>query len=137
MGALANGAREAGGKVLGITPKLMVDDGIGDDLCDEFIVTDNMRERKALLEARGDALIALPGGLGTLEELFEVLVGRFLGFHDKPIVLLNISGYYDPLVAMIDHGIEHHFIRPRARELLFVAKNVDEAMQFLLAHAND
>src|SRR4029079_3133274 len=74
MGSLANGAREAGGKVLGIKPQLMVDEGIGDKLCDELIVTDNMRERKALLEQRGDALIALPGGLGTLEELFEVLV---------------------------------------------------------------
>lgn len=135
MGALANGARDAGGKVLGITPQLMVDEGIGDQLCDELIVTNNMRDRKALLEARGDALIALPGGLGTLEELFEVLVGRFLGYHGKPIVLLNVSGYYDPLVAMIDHGIEHHFIRPKSRDAFFVAATVPEAIKFL-THAS-
>jgi uncharacterized protein (TIGR00730 family) len=135
MGALANGAREAGGKVLGITPQVMVDDGIGDDACDELIVTPDMRARKALLEQRGDAFVALPGGIGTFEEFFEILVGRFLNLHQKPVVLLNLAGYYDPLVAMIEHGIEHHFIKPRVREAYFLARTVDEAIQHLRNHA--
>jgi uncharacterized protein (TIGR00730 family) len=135
MGALANGAREAGGKVLGISPQLMVDEGIGDDKCDEYIVTADMRARKALLEQRGDAFITLPGGIGTFEEYFEILVGRVLDFHRKPIVLLNVAGYYDPLEAMIEHGIEHRFIRPHAREAYFLAATVDEAIQYLRNHA--
>jgi uncharacterized protein (TIGR00730 family) len=137
MGELAEGTRAAGGKVLGITPQLMVDEGIGDNLCDELIVTTGMRERKALLEQRGDAFVALPGGIGTFEELFEILVGRMLGYHAKPIVVLNVAGYYDPFVAMIEHGIEHHFIKPKAREAFFVAADVDEAMQFLRSQAAD
>jgi len=128
MGALANGAREAGGKVLGITPQVMVDEGIGDDKCDELIVTPDMRARKALLEQRGDAFITLPGGIGTFEEYFEILVGRVLKFHQKPVVLLNVAGYYDPLEAMIEHGIEHRFIKPKVRDLYFVAETVADVV---------
>src|SRR5437870_3361345 len=79
MGIMADAARAAGGKVVGITPQLMVDKGIGDEKCDELIVTEGMRERKALLEQRGDAFVVLPGGIGTLEEVFEILVGKSLG----------------------------------------------------------
>lgn len=131
MGRLADGARAGGGRVVGITPQLMADEGIADTDCDELIVTATMRERKHLLETRGDAFVAMPGGLGTFEELFEILVGRILGYHDKPIVLLNVAGYYDPLVAMIDHGIEQRFIKPRAKEAYFVATTVDEAIRHL------
>jgi hypothetical protein len=131
MGALANGARAAGGKVVGITPKLLVDQGIGDHRCDELVVTAEMRQRKALLEERGDAFIALPGGLGTLEEVFEILVGRALGFHAKPIVLLNLNHFYDPLLAMLDHTIEQHFAKPAIRQLFHVAFEVEEAIAYL------
>jgi uncharacterized protein (TIGR00730 family) len=134
MGAVANAVRDAGGKVVGITPQLMVDEGIGDERCDELIVTPDMRARKALLEQRGDAFIALPGGIGTFEEFFEILVGRVLGTHQKPIVVLNVAGYYDPLIAMIEHGIEHRFIRPKAREAYFVAGTVDDAIRHLRGH---
>jgi len=133
MAAVADAAREAGGKVVGVTPQLMLDHGLGDDHCDELLVTPGMRERKALLEQRGDAFIALPGGLGTLEELFEILVGRLLGYHDKPIVLLNVAGYYDALLAAIEHGIRQGFIRPRARQAYFVAPDVPPAIAFLLS----
>src|SRR5882762_9791059 len=88
MDAVACACRSAGGRVIGITPQLMVDEGIADPHCAELIVTTTMRERKALLEARGDAFVALPGGIGTFEEFFEVLVGRMLGYHAKPIVVL-------------------------------------------------
>ena len=131
MAAVADGARAGGGKVIGITPRLMVDEGIADERCDELIVTDGMRERKALLELRGDAFVALPGGMGTFEELFEILVGRLLGYHDKPIVLLNVNDYYGPLLAMIEHGVEQRFIKPRARDAYFVAATVDAAIAHL------
>lgn len=131
MAAVADAARAAGGTVVGITPQLMVDHGIGDEHCDELVVTVGMRERKALLEQRGDAFVALPGGLGTLEEFFEVLVARLLGYHDKPIVLLNTAGYYDALLAAIEHGIAQGFIKPKARAAFFVAPDVAAAMDFL------
>ena len=131
MDALASSARAAGGKVVGITPQLLVDEGIADELCDELIVTAGMRDRKALLEDRGDAFIGLPGGLGTFEELFEIIVGKVLGCHGKPIVLLNVEGYYSPLLTMIDHGIELGFIRPNAREAFAVFSSVGDAMSFL------
>ena len=133
MATVADAARAAGGKVVGITPQLMVDHGIGDEHCDELIVTAGMRERKALLEQRGDAFVAMPGGLGTFEELFEVLVGRLLGYHDKPIVLLNVAGYYDSLIAAIEHGIAERFIKLRARQGFFVAPDVPSAMAYLAA----
>jgi hypothetical protein len=133
MSNLANGAREAGGRVVGITPQLLVDNGIADSHCDELIVTADMRERKGLMEDRGDAFITLPGGLGTLEEIFEILVGRVLGFHFKPVVLLNIAGFYDPLLAMLDHGVEQKFIKPKARQHLHVSPTVEAAVAHLRA----
>jgi hypothetical protein len=133
MAAVADAARGAGGKVVGITPQLLVDQGIADDQCDELVVTAGMRERKALLEQRADAFVALPGGLGTFEELFEVLVGRLLGYHDKPIVLLNIAGYYDALLAAIDHGVREGFIKAKARQAFFVAADVAGALNYLIS----
>ena len=131
MGALADAARQAGGKVVGITPQLLVDQGIADDRCDELVVTAGMRERKALLEERGDAFLALPGGLGTFEEVFEILVGRVLGYNEKPIVLLNIARYYDPLLAMVEHGIEKRFIRAGAKDSFYVATSVAQSIEIL------
>ena len=131
MAIVADAARAAGGKVVGITPQLLVDHGIADQHCDELVIAHGMRERKALLEQRGDAFIALPGGLGTFEEIFEIIVGRVLGYHDKPIVLLNVADYYAPLLAAIDHGIEQKFIRPKARRAYFVADTVDAAITHL------
>ena len=125
------GARDAGGKVTGITPRLMVDKGLSDQNADELLVTNDMRDRKALLEQRGDAFVALPGGLGTYEEVFEILVGRQLGYHNKPIVLLNLGDYYRPLLEMVEHGIDQKFIKPAARELFFVAGNIEEGIEYL------
>ncbi len=133
MGALADAARAAGGRVVGITPQVLVEKGIADQLCDELVVTDGMRDRKAAMEQRGDAFIALPGGLGTFEEIFEIIVGRLLGFHAKPIVLLNIAGYYAPLLAMIEHGIQEQFIKPVTHDLYFVTDQVDSAVAYLHA----
>ena len=131
MKTLADAARDAGGKVIGVTPRLFIDKGVGDCDCEELIVTDGMRDRKAQMEQRGGAFVALPGGFGTFEEFFEIICGKQLGYHNKPIVLLNIAGYYDPLLAMIERGHEMSFIRPRARELYHVATGVADAMQYL------
>jgi cytokinin riboside 5'-monophosphate phosphoribohydrolase len=134
MKTLAESCREAGGKVVGITPQLMVDKGIHDPLADELLITQGMRERKAIMEERGDAFLTLPGGLGTFEEIFEIIVAKQLKYHRKPIVLLNTSGYFDPLLAMLDHGIERQFIKPKARQLFFVADDVDEAVEYLRSY---
>ena len=135
MGVLANACRDAGGKVIGVTPKLFCDKGSADRRCDELLITDGMRDRKAIMEERGDAFITLPGGLGTLEEIFEIIVGKQLGYHRKPIVLLNVDGYFAPLLAMIEHGIEQRFIKPAARELYFVAATVEEAVEHIRTYA--
>jgi len=131
MKTLADATRDAGGKVIGVTPRLFIDKGVGDCDCEELIVTDGMRDRKAQMEQRGDAFVALPGGFGTFEEFFEIICGKQLGYHNKPIVLLNVAGYYDPLLAMIERGHEMSFIRPRARELYHVATSVADAVEYL------
>jgi len=131
MGLVADGATSAGGNVVGIIPKRMMKPGVANERCNELVPARDMRHRKEMLEDRGDALLALPGGLGTLEEFFEVVVGRQLGFHHKPIVLLNIAAYFTPLLAMIDHGIEHNFIKPECRKLFFVADSVEQAIGYL------
>ena len=131
MGELANAVRAAGGQVIGITPQLFIDKGIGDTNCEEFLVAKSMRHRKELMEQRGDAFITMPGGLGTFEEIFEIIVGKQLGYHNKPIVLLNINDYFAPLLEMIDHGVEQKFIKPRARELYFVAATVEQAIEHI------
>jgi uncharacterized protein (TIGR00730 family) len=117
--------------VVGVTPQLMVDKGLSDQKADELIVTNTMRDRKAIMEERGGAFVALPGGLGTFEEVFEIIVGKQLAYHDKAVVLLNVERYFDPLLQMIEHGIEHKFIKPMARELYFVAPTVAAAMDYL------
>lgn len=129
MKTVADAARAGGGRVVGITPQLMVDKGIHDELADELVITNGMRDRKALMEERGDAFLTLPGGLGTFEEIFEIIVGKQLKYHDKAIVLLNVEGYFTPLLSMIDHGIEQRFIKPSVRELYFVAETVAQAVE--------
>ena len=128
MQAVADGARGAGGRVIGITPQLFVDQGYGDSLCDELIVTENLRDRKAMLEQRGDAFIALPGGLGTFEEIFDIITHRQLGYHDKPIVLVNINGYYDALIDLIERGVAEHFIKIQSRKLFITAPTIHAAI---------
>ncbi|MHC5024452.1 MAG: LOG family protein [Planctomycetota bacterium] len=117
MGEVARAAKDAGGRVVGIITQYLNDRELGWNGCDEMIVVDTMRERKQLLEGRGDGFLMLPGGIGTYEEFFEILVGRQLREHDKPIGIVNSRGYFNPLVTMIEHGIEHRFIKPAIYEL--------------------
>lgn len=137
MKLLSDAARAAGGKVVGVTPQLLVDKGIADTTAYELIVTATMRERKAIMETRGDAFVTLPGGLGTLEEIFEIIVARMLGYHNKAIVLLNVNDYFNPLLTMIDHGIEQKFIKPQARRQFYIAQSVSNAIEYLRAYRTE
>lgn len=118
MGELAMGCRSAGGLVTGIITRRLKDAEQLDEANHENLVVGTMRERKALLESRGDAMLILPGGLGTMEEFFEILTGRLLGEHDKPIVIVNPldpdgrGHFYDPLLLMIRHMVELKFAKP-------------------------
>jgi hypothetical protein len=120
MGAVAAATRNHGGKVTGIITQVLVDKEQLDPACDETIIVETMQERRRLLALRGDAFLMLPGGLGTYEEFFEVLVGRTLLSHEKPIGIVNDRGYFDPLISMLHHGIDHGFIRPAVIELLII-----------------
>jgi uncharacterized protein (TIGR00730 family) len=128
MGAVSRGAREAGGKTIGVIPQRLVDIEFADKECDELHIVDSMRNRKALIEDLADAFIALPGGIGTLEELFEIWVGRFLKFHNKPVIILDPYDLYAPLATLIDHLEEHGFVKPGQRELLHWAKSIDQGL---------
>src|SRR5574344_3145747 len=103
MGQVAEATRLAGGRVVGIIPQALVDREVANPLCDELHVVANMHQRKAMMAERSDAFLALPGGIGTLEELFEVWTWRQLGYHNKPIGLLNAAGFYDGLWAFLQH----------------------------------
>jgi cytokinin riboside 5'-monophosphate phosphoribohydrolase len=131
MGVLAKAAHGAGGKVVGIMPKLFHEQNLASEHCHELLVTPTLRRRKEILEERGDAIVALPGGLGTLDEVLEAIEAKYVGVHDKPIVLVNVEGYFEPFVQMIERGIEKNFIRPRARELYFLAGSAEEAVGYL------
>ena len=126
MGAVANGCLANGGKVIGIMPKLLLEWEAQHTGLTELIVTETMHERKLLLYEKGDAAIVLPGGLGTFDELFEMLVWNNLSIHDKKIVLYNFEGFYDPLVAMINKMEEEDFLYERSRYRLHVCTTLEE-----------
>lgn len=141
MGELSRACRDAGGCAVGIITERLRDAEQMDPDNHENVVVGTMRQRKALLESRCDAMVVLPGGLGTLEEFFEVLVGRLLGEHAKPIFILNSNDpdapgrYYDPLLGMFDHMIASRFARAGVRTLFEVCNSVDDVMAGLRAHA--
>lgn len=131
MHELAEGARSRGGRVVGVTPRLFVDRGYHDTAADELVVTDGMRERKLQMENRGDAFLILPGGLGTYEELFEQLVARQLRYHAKPLVAVDVDGYFAPLREMLAHGHRLGFIKRAALDLLLYVPTPAEAVEAL------
>lgn len=132
MGAISRGARSVGGRTVGIIPQKLVDIEFADHESDELIVVDSMRTRKAKIEDLSDAFITLPGGLGTLEELFEIWVGRYLKFHDKPVIILDPFGVYQPLHALVEHLENENFVKPGMRDLLHWTTTVEEAVS--IAH---
>ena len=134
MGECARAAKAGGGRVIGITTGKLDSLEHGWRGCDELQLVETMPERKTRMMDLADGYVVLPGGLGTYEEFFEVLVARQLGDHSAPIVIVNHDGYFDPLIAMIEHGIEHCFIRPAIREALVVVDAAEFAVQALLSH---
>jgi uncharacterized protein (TIGR00730 family) len=121
MGVLADAVLAAGGEVAGVIPQALVDKELAHSRLTELHIVGTMHQRKALMADRADAFVALPGGFGTCEEFFEVLTWAQLGIHDKPIGLLNVAGFFDPLLAWIDGAVAEGFIRPKHRSLLLVA----------------
>ncbi len=123
MGVIADAALEAGGEVIGVMPQALVEREIGHTGLTKLHVVQSMHERKALMSRLSEGFIALPGGNGTLEEFFEVLTWAQLGEHGKPCGLLNVSGYYDPLLAVFDRMVEKAFLREEHRELVLVEED--------------
>jgi uncharacterized protein (TIGR00730 family) len=131
MGAAADATMAAGGEVVGLIPARLLEREVGHRAITELIVAQDMFDRKDQMIARADAFVVLPGGLGTLDELLEVLTLRQLGYHAKPIVLVNLAGYWDLLVALIDRIIEQGFAAPSARTLYRVVDSVEEVLPAL------
>lgn len=123
MGAIADAALAAGGKVTGVMPEFLVRKEVAHQGLTELTVVDSMHERKMAMAELADAFIAMPGGLGTFEELFEVLTWAQLGLHSKPCGLLNVSGYFNDLVRFLDHAVEQGFVSRENRSILHVEAN--------------
>jgi uncharacterized protein (TIGR00730 family) len=133
MGVLADTALAAGGEVIGVMPQALVDREIGHQGLTELRIVDSMHDRKALMADLSDAFVAVPGGIGTLEELIEVYTWSQLGIHSKACGVLNVRGYYDALAAFLDHAVEEGFLRPQQRAVLIVAAAPAELLDRLAA----
>ena len=131
MGACARAVHQNGGKVVGVIPKALNEKGIVYEDCDELVVTDDMRQRKARMDERSDAFIALPGGFGTIEEIMEIITLKQLRYHSKPIVLLNIGGYYGALLRQFEVIVRQSFAKPGCFDLYHVTESVTEALDYI------
>lgn len=133
MGAAARGFKNGGAKITGVIPTFFKEaqvEAIYEE-CDELIYTDTMRERKAVMEDKADAFVIVPGGIGTFEELFEVLTLKQLGRHSKPIAIYNCQGYYDKMEAMLNTSIEEGFVRHTCKEIYSYVDNTDELLKYI------
>jgi uncharacterized protein (TIGR00730 family) len=135
MGVVADATLAAGGRVVGVIPHALVEKEWAKLDCTELHVVDNMHQRKRLMAERADAFLALPGGIGTFEELFEVWTWRQLGYHDKPIGLLNMDGYYDPLLAFLQSSVRHGFMSDWQMDLMRVDTGAETLLRALLEAA--
>ena len=133
MGRVARAAQENGGDTFGVIPIHLMKQEVGKRDLTSFVVTENMHERKKVMFMNADAIVTLPGGAGSLDELFEVLTWRQLGLHQKPVYLLNVNGYWDPLIALIDHMVAHGFADQSFADSLIVSPDVDDLMPRLRA----
>ncbi len=128
MGAVADSCLRGGGRVVGVIPEVLVDKEVAHEGLTELHVTSTMHTRKALMAERADAFLILPGGFGTMEEMFEVLAWQTLDLHAKPIVLLNTAGFYDALLAWLDDAVEAGMLRAESRLILQEARGVGEML---------
>ena len=135
MGVVAEATRLAGGRVVGVIPQALVDKELANRLCDELHIVQTMHERKALMAERSDAFLALPGGIGTFEELFEVWTWRQLGYHDKPLGLLNVAGYYDGLLGFLETSVASGFMGEWQMGLLHASTDAAGLLRTLVQDA--
>ena len=134
MGVIADAVLEVDGEVIGVIPESLATKELLHPRVPDMRRVRNMHDRKALMAELSDGFIALPGGLGTFEELFEVITWAQLGFHEKNIGLLNVGGYFDPLVRLIDHAILEGFVNPQNRELILVEECPEKLLQRMAEH---
>jgi uncharacterized protein (TIGR00730 family) len=135
MGAMAGAVLAEGGEIIGVMPKMLVDKEIAHDKITDFRVTDSMHERKKMMVDISDAFVALPGGFGTFDELFEVLTWAQIGLHDRPIGLLNADGYFDPLLALAKHAADEGFTAREHSQLYVVSDDADMLVDALASFA--
>ena len=131
MGVIANNALENGAEVVGVIPERIASFGLKHPALAKVIVTKDMRERKATMEQYADVFVSAPGGFGTFEEVFEILVAKQLGYHDKPVIFLNFDGYYDNMLKMFDTLYENRFAKEEMKSLYFIANTVDEVFEYV------
>ena len=132
MGEMADAMVEIGGRFIGVIPQFMIEQDWHHKQCSELIITSGMSDRKQTIERISDAFVALPGGIGTMDELFECMVDKQLGLHAKPIIILNTEGYYDGLVALLNQMIEEQMMRPVFGTMFQVVKTPEEVLPAIL-----
>jgi uncharacterized protein (TIGR00730 family) len=133
MGVAADAALAAGGEVIGIIPRLLMEKEVGHSGVTKMYVVEDMHSRKAMMTALSDGFVALPGGYGTLDELFEALTWLQLGYHKKPVGILNVGGFFDHLVHFLDHARDERFLRELHRDALCVNANLDQLIEQMAA----
>lgn len=132
MGTLANAVMSGGGKVTGVIPKGLFRKEVAHQGITELITVEDMHERKSTMANLADAFVAMPGGFGTLEELFEIITWNQIGIFSKPVVIYNLDGYFDSLITMIDTGVDAGFIKPKNREIVKIAETADECLRLCM-----
>ena len=135
MGTVARATKEAGGRVIGVIPHALAAKETANVDCDELHMVDNMHQRKFMMAERADAFLALPGGIGTFEELFEVWTWRQLEFHNKPIGLLNVDGYYDGLLAFMQNTVAHGFVSDWQMDYVMQSSDLSQLLPRLIESA--
>ena len=135
MGTVAQNIQSNGGEVMGVIPEHLLEAEVGETDINNFIVTQNMHERKKVMFMNSDAIIILPGGAGTLDEFFEVLTWAQLKLHNKPIIILNVSGFWDPLIELINHLVENGFAEQSLKKLFKVVSSPGDAIEALKLNA--
>ncbi len=131
MGITSEAHKNAGGRVIGVVPSFMIEAGIKSPLLDEVVAVESMADRKNAMNQRSGAFVILPGGIGTFDEFFDILALKQLNQHQKPIVLVNTLGYYEPLLAMLRHCVKHHTVKEEHLTLFSVANTPEEVMVHL------
>lgn len=134
MGTIANNALKYGANVIGVIPERIAQFGLKHPDLAQVIITKDMRERKATMERYADIFVALPGGFGTFEEIFEILVAKQLGYHNKPVIFFNFDNYYDNMFKMFDTVYENNFAKQEMKSLYYIANNIEEMLDYLKSY---